>query len=132
MAFKVKNLRKFLKPLLFILVGVIIGSSMLCGCSRQGFVGSRPANITDPNMNKDVPGVNNNSWRQQTSNPSETYTTNDGLSSNMYLFANNEFKPECCETSSISGSKGCACITSEQKKFLGQRGNNCANGPCSF
>ena len=132
MAFKVKKLRKYLIPLLFILVGVIIGSSMLCGCRKEGFSGSKPSEINAPSMNNDVPGVNNNNWRQNTSNPSETYTTNSGLSSNMYLFANNKFTPECCETSTISSSKGCACITSEQKKFLAQRGNNCANGPCSF
>ena len=35
MTFKVKNFRKYLKPILFILVGIIIGSSMLCGCNRQ-------------------------------------------------------------------------------------------------
>ena len=74
MAFKVKKLRKYLIPLLFILVGVIIGSSMLCGCSTEGFSGSKPSEINAPGMNTNVPGVNNNNWRQNTSNPSETYT----------------------------------------------------------
>lgn len=54
--------------------------------------------------------------------------TNIGLKSNlstneMSFFDNTTFNPECCP-SNYSTSSGCACMTPEQMKFLGQRGGN--------
>lgn len=43
--------------------------------------------------------------------------------SNMYYFANNQFKPECCP-STYSSSTGCACLSQAQLDFLNQRGGN--------
>jgi len=46
------------------------------------------------------------------------------LSSNpLSFFDNTTFNPECCP-SNYSTSSGCACMTPEQMKFLGQRGGN--------
>ena len=42
----------------------------------------------------------------------------------LFYYANNDFKPECCKHSSISGTGGCACETEEQVKFLESRGGN--------
>ncbi len=42
----------------------------------------------------------------------------------LFYYANNEFKPECCKNSSVSGTGGCACETEEQVKFLESRGGN--------
>lgn len=39
------------------------------------------------------------------------------------VFENTKFTPECCP-SNYSSSTGCACMTPEQMKFLGQRGGN--------
>jgi hypothetical protein len=39
------------------------------------------------------------------------------------VFENTKFSPECCP-SNYSSSTGCACMTPEQMKFLGQRGGN--------
>ena len=54
--------------------------------------------------------------------------TNIGAKSNlstneMSFFDNTTFNPECCP-SNYSTSSGCACMTPEQMKFLGQRGGN--------
>ena len=54
--------------------------------------------------------------------------TNIGEKSNlstneMSFFDNTTFNPECCP-SNYSTSSGCACMTPEQMKFLGQRGGN--------
>jgi len=43
--------------------------------------------------------------------------------SQMFFFQDNQFKPECCPSSYSSGS-GCACISSEQIKYLNERGGN--------
>jgi hypothetical protein len=39
------------------------------------------------------------------------------------VFENTKFSPECCP-SNYTSSTGCACMTPEQMKFLGQRGGN--------
>ena len=41
----------------------------------------------------------------------------------MLLFANTEFKPECCPNT-YSNSSGCACMTGSQYNFMGVRGGN--------
>jgi hypothetical protein len=41
----------------------------------------------------------------------------------MLLFANTQFKPECCPNS-YSSSSGCACMTTEQYNYLKLRGSN--------
>jgi hypothetical protein len=41
----------------------------------------------------------------------------------MVMFANTEFKPDCCP-SSISNSQGCACMSVNQYNYLKNRGGN--------
>ena len=41
-----------------------------------------------------------------------------------YFYANNDFKPECCKHSTVSGTGGCACETREQLDFIQSRGGN--------
>ena len=48
--------------------------------------------------------------------------------SNMFMFANNKCKPECCP-STYSCSGGCICTTENQNKLLTSRGNN-NDGTC--
>jgi|TARA_R110002020_G_scaffold194984_8_gene395944 hypothetical protein len=42
----------------------------------------------------------------------------------LFYYGNNDFKPECCKDSTVSGTGGCACETSEQKNHLASRGGN--------
>lgn len=48
------------------------------------------------------------------------------------FFANNQFKPECCESSNYSSGSGCACISAAQMNYLNQRGGNRTIGPENF
>ena len=41
----------------------------------------------------------------------------------MLMFANTEFKPECCPNA-YSASTGCACMTEQQYSYLINRGGN--------
>jgi hypothetical protein len=41
----------------------------------------------------------------------------------LFLFAKNQFKPECCP-SIYSSTGGCACISNEQMNYLNTRGGN--------
>ena len=43
----------------------------------------------------------------------------------LFLFYNNQFKPECCyKPQQYSSSTGCACISEGQMKYLSSRGGN--------
>ena len=41
----------------------------------------------------------------------------------MFYFKDNQFKPECCPAT-YSTSTGCACMSTDQKKYLNERGGN--------
>jgi hypothetical protein len=41
----------------------------------------------------------------------------------LSMFANTEFKPECCPNAYSNGS-GCACMTVKQFEYVKQRGGN--------
>jgi len=41
----------------------------------------------------------------------------------LFLFADNKFKPECCP-STYSDSMGCACLSQDQVDYINQRGGN--------
>ena len=48
---------------------------------------------------------------------------------NLFMFKNNQCKPECCGAS-YSCNGGCVCTTPEQRTYLNQRGGN-RTGPDS-
>ena len=49
----------------------------------------------------------------------------------MYMFADNQFKPECCP-STYSSSTGCACMTHEQVSYINERGGNRTMAPAEY
>jgi hypothetical protein len=42
---------------------------------------------------------------------------------NLFIFANNQCKPECCGAT-LSCDGGCVCTTSKQRDFINSRGGN--------
>lgn len=46
---------------------------------------------------------------------------------NMFIFKNNQCKPECCGAS-YSCDGGCVCTTPEQRNFINARGGNRTGG----
>jgi hypothetical protein len=42
---------------------------------------------------------------------------------NLFMFRDNQSKPECCGAS-FSSSTGCVCTTPEQRNFINERGGN--------
>jgi hypothetical protein len=49
----------------------------------------------------------------------------------LFFFADNKFKPECCP-STYSDSMGCACLSQPQVDYINQRGGNRTLGPTEF
>ena len=124
-----------------LLIGMFLGGHVFCSCAKidnvkvgiqkkkEGFQSlGAPVNYQ---MGNGVIG----SWetRKQQKGPSlswrkqhhETYkgTAVPLPEGQMFMWANNEFKPECCG-SSVSSSAGCACITKAQIEYINQRGGN--------
>ena len=50
----------------------------------------------------------------------ENFTSDAGLDN---MFANTEFKPECCPNTYTTGG-GCACLSASQRNLLNTRGGN--------
>ena len=124
-----------------LLIGMFLGGHVFCSCAKidnvkvgiqkkkEGFQSlGAPVNYK---MGNGVLG----SWetRKQQKGPSlswrkqhhETYkgTAVPLPEGQMFMWANNEFKPECCG-SSVSSSAGCACVTKAQIEYINQRGGN--------
>lgn len=124
-------------------VGFILGSHLFCSCVRLNFQEGMEVMGSSINwvMGEDVV----NSW----TNKADKYSKEMGYSSTqskwsqykgtpvplpegeMFMFANNEFKPECCP-STYSSSTGCACITQEQVDYINQRGGNRSIAPAEY
>ena len=49
----------------------------------------------------------------------------------LFFFADNKFKPECCP-STYSDSMGCACLSQDQVTYINERGGNRTLGPTEF
>ena len=63
------------------------------------------------------------SWKCNTPNEPLTGPAFEVGSNSLFMFKNNQCKPECCP-SPYSTSTGCVCMTSEQINYLNTRGGN--------
>lgn len=118
--------------ILSMIVGGFISLNMFCSCAggvKEGFqTGTKLLGAgLDYSMGKGV----SVSW--ETNEPKnagdyEHLDTNHGgpvplPEGQLYMFDQNVSKPECCP-STYSSSTGCVCASSEQMKYLNQRGGN--------
>jgi hypothetical protein len=63
------------------------------------------------------------SWRYTSPNEKLNGPTFEVGPDNLFMFKNNQVKPECCG-STFSGNGGCVCTTPAQRKYLNMRGGN--------
>ncbi len=119
-----------------LLIGMLIGSSLLCSCSKVSVkegLAIMGAQIGH-NMSEGVPGdtwANSNaSASANDSNVFAALKNNIGGSvplpdGQMDFFYANKFDPSCCfKPQQYSTGTGCACISVEQMRYLNQRGGN--------
>jgi hypothetical protein len=108
---------------------------------KEGFVGANTnyGQSSPYDLNNDI-SINTNSWMQPNLTVVQGQPLSQGVKNilnrpaqpvplpegEMLLFANTEFKPECCGSggSSFSTSTGCACLTTSQFNYLVTRGGN--------
>jgi len=119
--------------ILCVVIGITLGCFVLCSCAKisikdvkEGFneMGASPTY----NMGAGVKGSYDTRHLQSISPNLEA---NHGSvlplpPGEMFFFADNEFKPECCVPpfSSVSSADGCACVTKEQVDYINMRGGN--------
>jgi len=125
------------------IVGLILGGHLLCSCSRIGLqegMAVMGASV-DYVMGEDTV----NSWTNKANKYAANmgydkakgkYSQNKGTpvplpEGQLYMFADTEFKPECCP-STYSSSTGCACITQEQVSYINERGGNRTIAPADY
>ena len=126
-----------------VIVGWMLCAHLLCSCAKVSLKEGMQL-LGAPvswEMEKHVPGswtskankYANGMGYQENSKRYQAYTgTQVPLPPDqMLFFADNEFKPECCPTTYSNGS-GCACPSSEQVKYLNERGGNRSMAPSDF
>ena len=69
-------------------------------------------------------GNNVSSWRYTAPNEAllgDEFVPGDD---NLFMFKNNQCKPECCGASFSCNGGGCVCTTPQQRQYLASRGGN--------
>jgi|UniRef100_A0A6C0M3H4 hypothetical protein len=133
---------------LFLVIGVILGSHLFCGCTTFTIDGL-PANVGSVfkesfsqrnQLGSDEYGASiesGSNWEMAAINYAKQVGNQDIVKSSQYyksgpiplppgemlIFAENDIKPECCP-SYYSSSTGCVCIAKKQQDYLNQRGGN--------
>jgi hypothetical protein len=70
---------------------------------------------------------NGSSWRYTSPNEPLEGPQGELGPDNMFIFKNNQCKPECCGAT-FSCDGGCVCTTPEQRNFINARGGNRTGG----
>ena len=128
--------------IMFTLLGLIIGSSLFCSCSKcsKVFKGKEGFDTqkTVSDIGYDLGGEDPNSWVNSAASGNyganrnvngTRFNSNSGINvplppGELFYFNSNEFKPSCCEGNVYTSDNGCPCMSKEQVKYLNQRGGN--------
>ena len=115
---------------------VIVYSSSSFGPSQEGFTNyflenaaksGHGSNKYEPIGQYDevriTPDNGASSWRGTEPNVPLTGPAVEPGPDQLFLFKNNQVKPECC-SASYSSDMGCVCTTPEQRNYLNTRGGN--------
>lgn len=123
--------------ILSMLVGAFIAMNMWCSCAGgilEGFAAG--TELVGAALNYSIGDGVPISWEAQdtqniTSNTNSIYEHLDANKGSpvplqegeLFMFSNNKFDSSCCP-STYSNSMGCACLSTEQAKYLNERGGN--------
>ena len=119
-----------------VIVGMILGAHVLCSCVtpeakhlvKEGFASAVASSPLNYKLGEGVIGSYDS---RKLSSIGQNLNTNVGPqvplpAGQLFFFANNSFRPECCvpPQSGVSNSDGCACVTQEQVDYISSRGGN--------
>ena len=139
-----------------VIIGMVMGLMMFCDCFQYSLIeGMTKKNKTTYGKREGFKNLNNNDlhiddsytmgWVETAKryasgmgneNRLNSYKDNVGTpvplpEGELFFFADNKFKPECCP-STYSDSMGCACLSQAQVDYVNQRGGNRTLGPTEF
>ena len=139
-----------------VIIGMVMGLVMFCDCFQYNLIeGMTSKKHTKNNGKEGFTNLNNNDlhidnsytmgWVQTAKryadgmgyeNKLNSYKNNVGTpvplpEGELFFFADNKFKPECCP-STYSDSMGCACLSQAQVTYINERGGNRTLGPTEF
>ena len=142
-----------------VIIGMVMGLVMFCDCFQysliEGMKTKKNNTIAKQNGKEGFTNLNNNDlhiddsytmgWVQTAKryadgmgyeNKLNSYKDNVGTpvplpEGELFFFADNKFKPECCP-STYSDSMGCACLSQAQVTYINERGGNRTLGPTEF
>ena len=121
--------------LVSLIVGGLLGSHLFCSCAKVS--AKEGMEILGSALNDSIGNGNPNSWENKAYQYASGMNNDNRLARHntykgtpvplpegeMFLFADNEFKPECCGAT-FSASTGCACTSQEQIRYVNERGGN--------
>jgi hypothetical protein len=123
--------------ILSMLVGAFIAMNMWCSCAGgflEGFAAG--TELVGAALNYSIGDGVPISWEAEdtqniTSNTNSIYEHLDANKGSpvplqegeLFMFSKNKFDSSCCP-STYSNSMGCACLSTEQAKYLNERGGN--------
>tara|TARA_Y100001980_G_C14321588_1_gene142110 strand:- start:13 stop:438 length:426 start_codon:yes stop_codon:yes gene_type:complete len=119
--------------ILCMVIGIALGCFVLCSCAKIGIKEIKEGftEMGAPTMYNMGAGVKGSYDTRHLNNIAQNLEANHGPAlplppGEMFFFADNKFKPECCVPpfSSVSSSDGCACVTKEQVDYINMRGGN--------
>jgi hypothetical protein len=139
-----------------IIIGMVAGLFMFCDCFQYSILEGMQTGKAKKaigyegftNLNNNDLHINNSytmGWVQKAKqyasgmgykNKLNSYKDNVGTpvplpEGELFFFADNKFKPECCP-STYSDSMGCACLSQDQVTYINERGGNRTLGPTEF
>ena len=111
------------------IIGAVLGCHLLCGCATKEGMEVAGAALGY----KMSQGVHNDKYDPKVGmgemNGGNRLSPSVPLpEGQLFFYANNDFSGKCCESSNVSGTSGCACITKEQYDYLNSRGGNRTSG----
>lgn len=122
--------------LLLLVANLMMVYSSPFGGSNEGFVNHFLERSANSGLGKNkyepmgqyddirvVPDNGVSSWRGPSPNVPLTGPAFEPGPDQLFIFKNNQVKPECC-SSSYSSDMGCVCTTPEQRNYLNSRGGN--------
>ena len=141
-----------------VIIGMVMGLVMFCDCFQYNLIEGMETKKHAATKNTGKEGftnLNNNDLHIDNSytmgwvktakryadgmgyeNKLNSYKDNVGTpvplpEGQLFFFADNKFKPECCP-STYSDSMGCACLSQAQVTYINERGGNRTLGPTEF
>ena len=144
-----------------VIIGMVMGLVMFCDCFQYSLIEGMTTKknvkelMTNKKKTEGFKNLNNNDLHIDDSytmgwvktakryasgmgneNRLNSYKDNVGTpvplpEGELFFFADNKFKPECCP-STYSNSLGCACLSQAQVDYINQRGGNRTLGPTEF